>query len=501
MRNEKINLAILLLLSFILSIYLFFQTYVISLDGAFQYVPVAKDFASGLFKKALNHSQQPLYSFLIAFVSQWVSDFELAGKWVSTLFGIFMIFPVYFLGKRIFDERIAFLSTLLLVIHPHIRRFSADVLKESTYLFFLATALWFGWRTIQNEKKYAFLFIPLFSVLAYLVRPDGFEVLLIVFFYILFVKEFSISGRKRTAILLLLLSSVILFLPYLFNLKEVRGEWTLSKAKSIVAMLGLEVKGDEIPFTYKIFYSFKRLNLEILYIFPPVYIFLLIIGLLKGIFSRLKTGEGLLLSFCALHYVVLFLMVMNTTEWGADKKVLVNHLSARHVLPLLLISIYWIGEGFLAIYHWVYKKVESKFLLLRSGQERKSIIIMVSLLILILAIVLPKTLKPQRYERLPEKWAGVWIKDQSGKEITLLTTLPRVAYYAGGKYEYIDFKNATLDKIKTSRVEGEALYLVLRGRDLADYPGIAESINRNFIEVIRYEKEGMEEIIVYKRVR
>lgn len=496
-KNEKIDLAILFLLSIILSLYLFFQTYVISLDGAFQYIPIAKDFASGLFGKALNHTQQPLYSILTAFISQWISDFESAGKWVSTLFGILMIFPVYFLGKRIFDDRIAFLSTLLLVIHPYIRRFSADVLKESTYLFFLATTLWFAWRTIQNEKKYTFLFIPLFSVLAYLVRPDGLEVLLIIFFYILFVKEFSIPGRKRTAILLLLLSSVILLLPYLFNVKEIRGEWSLSKAKSIGAMLGLERMGDEIPFTYKIFYSFWKLNLEIFYIFPPVYIFLLIIGLLKGIFSRLKTGEGLLLSFCALHYVVLFFMVMNTTQWGADKTVLVNHLSARHVLPLFLISIYWIGEGFLAIYHWVYKKVESNLLLLGSGPEKKSIIIMVSLLILILAIVLPKTLKPQRYERLPEKWAGLWIKDQSAKEATLLTTLPRVAYYAGLKYD----KNDTLDKVKTPMVEGETLYLALRGRDLADYPIIVESINRNFIEVIRYEKEEMEKVIVYKRVR
>ena len=458
-KNEKIDLAILLLLSIILSLYLFFQTYVISLDGAFQYIPIAKDFVSGLFGKALSHTQQPLYSFLIALLSPWVSDFEFAGKCVSTFFGILLIFPVYFLGKRIFDERIAFLSTLLLAIHPFIRRFSADVLKESTYLFFLATALWFAWGTIQNEKKYAFLFIPLFSVLAYLVRPDGLEVFLIVFFYILFVKEFHIPGRKKTAILLLLLSSFILMLPYLYNLREVRGEWMLSKAKSIGTLLGLEGIGDEVPFTYKIFYSFKRLNVEIFYIFPPVYIFLLIIGLLKTIFSRLKTGEGLLLSFCALHYVVLFLMVMNMTKWGSDKIVLVNYLSARHILPLLLTSIYWIGEGFLIIHDWIYKKLESRLLLLRSGPERKSIFIMVSLLILILAIVLPKTLKPQRYDRLPEKWAGIWIKDQSEKEAILLTTLPRVAHYANAKYEYINFKTDTLDKIKMSMAEGKALYL------------------------------------------
>ena len=500
MINEKINLAILLLVSLLLSIYLFFQTYVISLDGAFQYIPIAKDFASGLLRKALSHNQQPLYPLIIAFVSRWVSDFELAGRLVSTLFGILMILPVYFLGKRIFDEKVAFYASLFLVVHPYVRRFSADVLKESTYLFFFTTAIWFAWRTIQKEKGYPFLLVPLFSVFAYLIRPDGVEVLLVVFFYVLFVKKFSMTGRKRTAILILLLSSVILLLPYLSYLREVRGEWTFGKAKSIVEMLGLGAMGDAAPLTQRILYGLKRLNLVIFSTFHPLYIFLLIIGLLKKAFSRLKTGEGFLLSFCALHYVVLFLMVMNTTKWGADKIVQADHLSGRHVLPLLLISIYWIGEGFLAIYHWVYKEVESNRLLLRSGSKRKSILIMFSLLILILAIVLPKTLKPQRYGRLPEKWAGIWIKEQFGEGMTIFTTVSRVAYYADGESEYIDLSKNKFDRIQASMVEKKVLYLVIKEKEIIGFPGNAEAMKRDFVELARFEGKGMEKIIVYKRV-
>jgi hypothetical protein len=107
-KDEKFDLILLLLVSILLSTYLFFYTYIISLDGAFQYIPIAKDFVSGLFRKALTHNQQPLYSFLVALVSRWVSDFELTGELVSTFFGILIIFPVYFLGKMIFDQKIAF---------------------------------------------------------------------------------------------------------------------------------------------------------------------------------------------------------------------------------------------------------------------------------------------------------------------------------------------------------------------------------------------------------
>jgi len=499
-RNERIDLAILLLISLLLSIYLFFRTYVISMDGAFQYIPIAKDFASGFFRRAISHNQQPLYPLIVAFVSRWVPDFELAGKLVSSIFGILLIIPVYFLGKRIFDEKIALLSTLLLAIHPYIRRFSADVLKESTYLFFLGIAIWFAWRAIQSEKRYPYLFIPLFSVLAYLVRPDGFEVLLVVFFYVIFVKKFSIPGRKRTVILLLLLSSCILFLPYLIYLRESTGTWTLSRAKSFAGLLGLGVASTEVSFTYKILWSLKKLNLEILAIFHPVYAFLLIIGLLRGILYRLKTGEGFLLSFCGLHYVVLFLMVLNTTEWGGDKTILAVQLSGRHVMSLLLVSIYWIGEGVITIYQLVSKKMESSPLFLRLKPRKQSVIIFVALLVLILAVILPKTLKPQRHERLPEKWAGAWIKNQSGKGATIFTDMPRVAYYADGSYEYIDLRKSQINKIKASMIEKKALYLVIHEQHVSDYPEEVKLIQKDFVEIIRFEQEGMEKIIIYKIV-
>jgi len=499
-KNEKFDLAILILVSLLLTIYLFFRTYVISLDGAFQYIPIAKDFASGFFKRALSHNQQPLYPFIVAFVSRWVPDFELAGKLVSSFLGILIIFPVYFFGKRIFDARIAFVSSLFLVIHPYIRRFSADVLKESTYLFFIAAALWFAWRTIQDEKKYPFLFIPILSVLAYLARPDGIEVLLVVFFYVLFVKKLSFPGSKRTVILLLILSSCILLLPYLFYIRELRGEWTFGKAKSIIEMLGLAALKDGVPFAHKILYSLKRLNLEIFAIGHPVYVFLLIVGLLKGIFSRFKSGEGFLLSFCLLHYAVLFLLLLNVTEWGGDGTVKAGYLSGRHVLPLLFFSIYWVGEGFVTIYEWICKKTESILLFHRLTLRKQPVIIFVTLLFLILATVLPKTLKPQRYERLPEKWAGIWIKSQSGKGMIIFTTAPRVAYYADRNFKYIDFNKDQLDQIKASMAEKKALYLAIRGREVANLPQNEKAVKRDLVEVSRFEGKGMEEIVVYERV-
>ena len=193
-------------------------------------------------------------------------------------------------------------------------------------------------------------------------------------------------------------------------------------------------------------------------------------------------------------------MVLNTTVWGSDKTVRVDYLSGRHVLSLLVISIFWVGEGFMMIYQWLSKKIASPSLMPYIDPKRKPLIIFIALLVVFMAIVLPKTLKPQRYERLPEKWAGLWIQNQCGKGMTLFTSVPRVAYYADGNYEYFDFKKDKLDKIRESMAEKRALYLALREKEVIYSPENAEAIKKDFVELARFTGKGMEKILIYKLV-
>ena len=118
-----------------------------------------------------------------------------------------------------------------------------------------------------------------------------------------------------------------------------------------------------------------------------------------------------------------------------------------------------------------------------------------------LSIVLPKTLKPQRYERLAEKWAGIWIKNQSGKGATIFTNMPRVAYYADGSCEYFNFEKEPLDQVHAGMVNKKASYLVIRGEESNNLNTAAEPIRKCFVEAMRYEKKGMERIIVYQRAQ
>ena len=500
LKNETADLVFLFLVTFLLSIYLFFNMHVISLDGLSQHIPMARMFAAGSFREALRYSgQQPLYPLLVSLASRGIGDVELAARLVSTLFGILLVFPAYLLVREMSDRRVAFLSVLLLAVHPYVRRFSADVLKESTYLFFFTTSLWLILRALRREQLYLFFLAPIFSGLAYLVRPDGVEPLFAVFPYVIFGKKLSASGRKGKTILLLLLSSGILLLPYLSYLRGITGEWTLSKTKGFTELLGVDLLRHGSLLIHHISYSLWQIVREIQVHFLPVLLVLMVIGFGKKVSTGFSRGDGLLLSLWAIHCAVLFLIMLNLTDWSGPRDSWLPSFSGRHVLPLLLVSIYWIGEGLVAIHQWLSRRVTSFRRFRYMEPEKRSYMILVILLALVLAIMLPKTLKPQRVEKLPEKWAGIWIKGQSGTGALIFTTLPRVPYYADGVWEAVDPAKDRLAKVFAAMAKKNATYFVIDGEEIERFPELADPAQRDFLEVMRYEKKKMDTVIIYKR--
>jgi hypothetical protein len=219
----------------------------------------------------------------------------------------------------------------------------------------------------------------------------------------------------------------------------------------------------------------------------------------RKVCTGFKRGEGLVVVLWALHYVVLFLLILNLTDWSLNPAEWGLFFSKRHALSLLLVSVCWIGEGFWTSYQWVLMKGDSYFRGHHLNSQRKSVIVWGVWVAITLAIILPKTLKPQRYDRLPEKWAGIWIKNQSGTGTTIFTTMPRVAYYADGVWEAVDPAKDGLEHVLVAMVKKNAAYLVIEGNEAIRFPEVAEPTRRDLLEVMRYERKEMEKIIIYTR--
>jgi hypothetical protein len=102
---------------------------------------------------------------------------QLSAQLASALAGILLVFPMYFLGRELFDRRVGFWASVLFQCLPTSSRIMADALSESTYLLFAATALLWAVQALRTRSAVRATLCGVFVGLAYLTRPEGFLVL------------------------------------------------------------------------------------------------------------------------------------------------------------------------------------------------------------------------------------------------------------------------------------------------------------------------------------
>ena len=200
---------------------------VIQPDGVV-YLAVAKQFqATGSPFDPLFH---PLYPICIALAQPLVGDWEVAGRLVSAFFGALVILPAFALARGIVGRQAALLSAVFIAVHPRLVQDSASVLCEATYTFLLVLGVLAARRGLVSGPKALVSFAGLCLGLAYLVRPEGALYLVGLVLVVVFMIA---TGRERAAAILpwlgaAVLVSIVVVVPYVWYLAEVRGHFTLS---------------------------------------------------------------------------------------------------------------------------------------------------------------------------------------------------------------------------------------------------------------------------------
>jgi hypothetical protein len=81
-------------------------------------------------------------------------------------------------------------------------------------------------------------------------------------------------------------------------------------------------------------------------------------------------------------------------------------------------------------------------------------IVQLIVLMIVVSVLLPKTLKPQRLDKLGIKKAGQWVREHSRKPLPVILGMsPRSAYYAGGKHIQMENINETLVLARAKNVD------------------------------------------------
>ena len=511
---------LLLIISLSVRIYLSFFTYVIKNDSV-AFMQNAKYFASGDFASGLGHDYHPLYSLIMAVLYKVVPDMELSGTIISVLFGTLTVIVFYLIGKSAFDRKISFVSAIILAFHPYAVRFSADIISESTYFFFFISALGLGYFAITNRKLLLFALTGICSALAYLARPEGIGIIIIVAFWCVlkdFVKIKVLWKEKLVSILILVVSFLVFSMPYLVFIKQDTGSWSLTKKKNVTNLAGLgkvlatlrndrlvkeesdkEKDVSDLAAPVKVLDTLKndRLVKEgsdkkknywrdiigqitarksifkihmngILHVikkyvstFHPFLFILLIIGVINWTRIDKKRFFGIYVTSIILFYLII-LYRLNLTHLGQGDNIY-QYPSRRHLMPLVIPAVFCVGLGVCAVGAWVHKKFHNCNFIVGFKELLKSTwIVQLIVLMVVVSVLLPKTLKPQRFDKYGIKVVGQWIRTNSHKPSpVILSDSSRNAYYAGGEHIQMYGINDALGVAQARKVD----YIIIVQRD------------------------------------
>jgi 4-amino-4-deoxy-L-arabinose transferase-like glycosyltransferase len=559
---------LLLIISLSVRIYLSIFTYVVKNDSV-AFMQNAKYFASGDFARGLGHDYHPLYSLIMAVLYKVVPNMELSGTIISVLFGTLTVIVFYLIGKRVFDRKISLVSAIILAFHPYAVRFSADIISDSTYFFFFISALGLGYFAITNRKLLLFVLTGICSALAYLTRPEGIGIIIIVAFWCVlkdFVKIKLLWKGKLMSILILVVSFLIFSMPYLVFIKQDAGSWSLTKKKNVSDLAGLgkvlatlrndrlvkeesdkekevpdlvesekvsvipennksvkedndkEKKVSDLAAPGKVVDDLKsdrlvkegsdnkksywrdfinemtarkpnfKIHLNgILHVikkyvstFHPFLFMLLIIGVINWTRIGKKRFFGIYVASTILFYLII-LYRLNLTHLGHGDNIY-QYPSRRHLMPLVILGVFFVGLGVSVVGMWIHGKFHNcNFVvgfreLLKSTWKVQLIVLMI-----VVSVLLPKTLKPQRFDKYGIKVVGQWIRTNSHKPSpVVLSDSSRNAYYAEGKHIQMYGINDALGVAQARKVD----YMLIMQRDY-------EVIEK---EVLQYIKDNKIEL-------
>ncbi len=245
--NEWQMLGVLLLVTFVYRFYCIRFFDVMSADGTGYALNGKEFFATGDFK-SFGTLQPPLYPFFVGLFDLVFHDLEKAARTVSVVFSALTIVPIYLMAREFYGKTAAFCATLLFMTLPFIHGMSGVDITEPTYTFFAFAGSLVFWKAFTGKNPVFFILAGMLLGLAYLARPEGFIVSLVmgVFFIGMGFYVFgAMKGLRKSTLFtgLFWCGFLVMTLPYMAYLHGTTGKWQLSGKTGLNSNIIREYRG------------------------------------------------------------------------------------------------------------------------------------------------------------------------------------------------------------------------------------------------------------------
>lgn len=181
-KKDAIALGLLVLLVLPLRLWLLVNTEVAARDSI-GYIRYALEFETHDWDKVVKaHDQHPGYALTVLAISQPLrlasgqtdaATMQLAAQLTTVMAAMLLLYPMYHVGRLLFNRRTGFGAALLYQVLPINAQHLSDGLSEGFFLFLVASALLQGIRALQGQSPIRFALCGLISGLAYLTRLEG----------------------------------------------------------------------------------------------------------------------------------------------------------------------------------------------------------------------------------------------------------------------------------------------------------------------------------------
>lgn len=465
--NERYLLFLCLAISFLLRFCFMVHRGVIDFDGAYYAMLGTNLFSGNGYTEAEGIYQwyyPPLYPVQIGLVCLLINDSEISAELVSMFYGILLIIVMFYLGKKLYDRRIAIISTVLCILYVPYISFSSSATTEMPFIFLSVLGMLLAYKALNTGQLLWYFVCGVLLSLIYLTKPAGIQYLFS--FFLVFAMIPFLRKKKWITIIrslvVFLVGFMILSMPYIIFLRGHFGYWTPSglvtrnmqrsilinqgKNKNQDYQLtedGLHLKfittkdhiGDRISlvdvmcdnpteFIINVLKNFKKEALGLIRELP--FHLLTIIFIVLGFFYY-RNGpkihqNDILISFFLLPLILYPLVSVETTRW---------------LYPLMPIFFIWCARGIISIDQHFFCKSPR----VSNGNSLKSLlsgkypicIIILFFMLLGMGWKLNKGVKNLVYYPNEHKTMGYWIRDNLPDDSIIMSASPHVSFYSGAR--------------------------------------------------------------------
>jgi len=413
----------------------YLQTHLVFTDSA-HYVDMARMLLRGDVASLVAHEYHPLFAVVIAGAFRIFGDDPSTAQLVAVVAGASAVVPIGFLFRGLGGPAIGCLAAAGHALAPYPVRYAAAGNSEALYFPLFFTAVAFGIRALRRLDAASMVACAGASGLAYLVRPEGAGVFLVVF-ALAVVRGLLALRRGDRAALRPAVAGLVLFAavgaPYLVLEVRATGSFELTAKKSITRLVGF-VTGEGRPTALELtdarpalgpFEQVAELASALVSSLGVPVALLAILGLLAGRrLVRDRAGELGVAAIFAAYVAVLALLVAGY-----------GYVRRRHAAPVSGLMLGWSARGAAVVHAWIAARFARREGASLGGATRVAAL---GVALLTTVPLLLKGLQPQWGDQLGLRRAGEWLAERAaerGGAPRVITPYkwsdPRIPMYAG----------------------------------------------------------------------